>query len=96
MGIYKYIYLLSSFLRIFDLSTRSASKLKFVETQVNGRVSGLHCTWLVPCTRASSDDVDGLLTLRMDPLKEEHSTWRAWPNQYLRGHSIMLCGGTVA
>ncbi|KAI5658354.1 hypothetical protein M9H77_27147 [Catharanthus roseus] len=33
--------------------------LKFVENQVNGRVSGLHCTWLVPHTRASSDNVDG-------------------------------------
>ncbi|KAI5673865.1 hypothetical protein M9H77_14229 [Catharanthus roseus] len=38
--------------------------LKFVENQVSGRVSGLHCTWLVPRTRASSDDVDGFLTLR--------------------------------
>ncbi|KAI5669273.1 hypothetical protein M9H77_19126 [Catharanthus roseus] len=37
---------------------------------VNGRVTGLHSTWLVPCTRASSNDVDGLLTLRVDPLEE--------------------------
>ncbi|KAI5673639.1 hypothetical protein M9H77_14003 [Catharanthus roseus] len=70
--------------------------LKFVENQVNERVSGLHCTWLVPRTRASSDDVDGFLTLRVDPPKEERSTWRAWPNRYLRRHRIMLCGGTVA
>ncbi|KAI5658301.1 hypothetical protein M9H77_27094 [Catharanthus roseus] len=48
---------------------------------VNGRVSGLHCTWLVLRTRASSDDVDGFLTLRVDPLKEGRSTWRAWPNR---------------
>ncbi|KAI5670626.1 hypothetical protein M9H77_10990 [Catharanthus roseus] len=44
--------------------------------------------------RASSDDVDKFFTLRVDPLKEGHSTWKAWPNQYLRGHRIMLCGGT--
>ncbi|KAI5681974.1 hypothetical protein M9H77_03202 [Catharanthus roseus] len=50
----------------------------------------------VPHTRASSDDVDGFFTLRVDPLEEGRSTLRAWPNQYLRGHHIMLCGGTVA
>ncbi|KAI5673251.1 hypothetical protein M9H77_13615 [Catharanthus roseus] len=38
--------------------------LKFGENQVNGRASGMHCTWLVPRTRASSDDVDWFLTLR--------------------------------
>ncbi|KAI5666958.1 hypothetical protein M9H77_16811 [Catharanthus roseus] len=70
--------------------------LKFVENQVCGRVSGLHCTWLVLRIRASSDDVDGFLTLRVDPLEEGHSTLRAWPNRYLHGHRIMLCGGTVA
>ncbi|KAI5667936.1 hypothetical protein M9H77_17789 [Catharanthus roseus] len=43
---------------------------------------------------ASSDDVDGFLTLRVDPLEEGHSTLRAWPNQYLRGYRIMLCSGT--
>ncbi|KAI5658176.1 hypothetical protein M9H77_26969 [Catharanthus roseus] len=53
----------------------------FGENQVNGRVSGLHCTWLVPCTTASSEDVDRFLTLRVDPLKEGRSTWRAWPNR---------------
>ncbi|KAI5675700.1 hypothetical protein M9H77_06650 [Catharanthus roseus] len=51
--------------------------LKFVKNQVNGRVSGLHCTWLVPCTRVSSDDMDGFLTLRVDPLEERRSTLRA-------------------
>ncbi|KAI5682697.1 hypothetical protein M9H77_03925 [Catharanthus roseus] len=66
----------------------------FGENQVNKRVSGLHCMWLVPCTRASSNDGDEFLTLRMDPLKEGRSTWRAWPNRYLRGHRIMLCVGT--
>ncbi|KAI5665262.1 hypothetical protein M9H77_24585 [Catharanthus roseus] len=55
--------------------------LKFVENQVNGRVSGLHCTWLVPRTRASSDDVDGVLTLRVDPLEEGHRLRRVWPNR---------------
>ncbi|KAI5650355.1 hypothetical protein M9H77_36360 [Catharanthus roseus] len=50
--------------------------LKFIENQVNGCVSGLHCTWLVPRTRASSDDVDGFLTLRVDPLEEGRSTLR--------------------
>ncbi|KAI5650039.1 hypothetical protein M9H77_36044 [Catharanthus roseus] len=48
---------------------------------VNGRVSGLHCTWLVSRIRASFDDVDGFLTLRVDPLEEGCSTLRAWPNQ---------------
>ncbi|KAI5673193.1 hypothetical protein M9H77_13557 [Catharanthus roseus] len=38
-----------------DHSTRSAFRL--------------HCTWLVPRTRASSDDVDGFLTLRWIHLK---------------------------
>ncbi|KAI5664834.1 hypothetical protein M9H77_24157 [Catharanthus roseus] len=52
--------------------------LKFVENQVNG-FSRLHCTWLVPRTRASFDDVDGFLTLRVDPLEEGRSTLRAWP-----------------
>ncbi|KAI5681608.1 hypothetical protein M9H77_02836 [Catharanthus roseus] len=70
--------------------------LKFVENQVNGCVSRLHCTWLVPRTKASSNDVDGFLTLRVDPLEDGRSTLRAWPNRYLRGHRIMLCGGTVA
>ncbi|KAI5667377.1 hypothetical protein M9H77_17230 [Catharanthus roseus] len=70
-------------------------ELKFGENQVNGRVSGLHCTWLVPCTRASSDDVDGFLTLRVDPLEEGRSTLRAWPIRYLLGHRIMLYGGRL-
>ncbi|KAI5668253.1 hypothetical protein M9H77_18106 [Catharanthus roseus] len=65
--------------------------LKFVENQVNGRIRGLHCTWLVPRTRASSDDMDGFLTLRADLLEEGRSTLRTWPNRYLRGHRIMLC-----
>ncbi|KAI5655077.1 hypothetical protein M9H77_32264 [Catharanthus roseus] len=56
------------------------SGLKFVENQVNGHISGLHCTWLLPRTKASSDDVDGFLTLRVDPLEEGRSTLRAWPN----------------
>ncbi|KAI5650354.1 hypothetical protein M9H77_36359 [Catharanthus roseus] len=56
------------------------TSFKFVQNQVNGYVSGLHCTWLVPRTRASSDDVDGFLTLRVDPLEEGRSTLRAWPN----------------
>ncbi|KAI5652389.1 hypothetical protein M9H77_29576 [Catharanthus roseus] len=51
--------------------------------------------WLVSRTRASSDDVDGFFTLRVDPLEEGRSTWRAWPNWYLRGHRFMLCGGTA-
>ncbi|KAI5675247.1 hypothetical protein M9H77_06197 [Catharanthus roseus] len=55
--------------------------LKFGESQVNGRVSRLHCTWLVPRTRASFDDVDGFLTLMVDLLEEACSTLRAWPNR---------------
>ncbi|KAI5653144.1 hypothetical protein M9H77_30331 [Catharanthus roseus] len=64
-----------------DLNTRSTSRLKFVKNQVNVRISGLHCTWLVPRTRASSDDVNGFLTLRVNPLEEGCSTLRAWPNR---------------
>ncbi|KAI5682679.1 hypothetical protein M9H77_03907 [Catharanthus roseus] len=52
---------------------------RFGENQVNGRVSGLHCTWLVSRTRASSDDVDEFLTLKVDPLEEGRSTLRACP-----------------
>ncbi|KAI5675514.1 hypothetical protein M9H77_06464 [Catharanthus roseus] len=62
-----------------DLSTRSASSGRangpsLVKNQVNECVSGLHCTWLVPHTRASSDDVDELFTLRVDTLEEGRST----------------------
>ncbi|KAI5654905.1 hypothetical protein M9H77_32092 [Catharanthus roseus] len=63
------------------MKTSFQPRLKFVESQVNGCVSGLHCTWLVPRTKASSDDVDGFLTLRVDPLEEGRSTLRAWPNR---------------
>ncbi|KAI5666876.1 hypothetical protein M9H77_16729 [Catharanthus roseus] len=55
--------------------------LKFGENQVNGRIRGLHCTWLVPRTRASSNDVGRFLTVRVDPLNEGCSTGRAWPNR---------------
>ncbi|KAI5668111.1 hypothetical protein M9H77_17964 [Catharanthus roseus] len=63
------------------MKTSFGPGLKFVENQVNGRVSGLYCTWLVPRTRGSSDDVDEFLTLRVDPLEEGRSTLRAWPNR---------------
>ncbi|KAI5661639.1 hypothetical protein M9H77_20962 [Catharanthus roseus] len=66
------------------------SGLKFVENQVNGRVSGLHCTWLVPRTRASSDDVDGFLTLRVDPLEEGCNTLRAWPNRAVVSNRALI------
>ncbi|KAI5657532.1 hypothetical protein M9H77_26325 [Catharanthus roseus] len=46
--------------------------------------------------RASSDDVDGFFDFEVDLLEEGRSTWRAWPNRYLRGHCIMLYGGTAA
>ncbi|KAI5649479.1 hypothetical protein M9H77_35484 [Catharanthus roseus] len=55
--------------------------LKFVEKQVNGRVSGLHCTRLVPRTRASFDDADEFLTLRVDPLEEGRRLRRVWLNR---------------
>ncbi|KAI5663751.1 hypothetical protein M9H77_23074 [Catharanthus roseus] len=42
-------------------------------------------------TRASSDDVDGFLTLKVDPLKEGRSSWRAWPNRLqLPGIEVVL------
>ncbi|KAI5662472.1 hypothetical protein M9H77_21795 [Catharanthus roseus] len=50
----------------------------------------------VPRTRASSDDVDRFLTLRVDPFEEGRSTWRVWPNRYLREHRIKLCSGSAA
>ncbi|KAI5668885.1 hypothetical protein M9H77_18738 [Catharanthus roseus] len=49
---------------------------------VFGSARGVHCTWLVPCTRASSDGVDD-----SDP-KE------VWPIG-VYGHHIMLCCGTA-
>ncbi|KAI5666896.1 hypothetical protein M9H77_16749 [Catharanthus roseus] len=68
------------------------SRLKFGENQVNGRVSGLHCTWLVSRTRVSSDEVDGFLTLRVDPLKEARSTLRAWPKcAVVCNRALVLC-----
>ncbi|KAI5657692.1 hypothetical protein M9H77_26485 [Catharanthus roseus] len=57
--------------------------LKFVENQVNRRISGLHCTWLDLRTRASSDNMDGFLTLMVDPLEEGRRPGRVWPNRYL-------------
>ncbi|KAI5658058.1 hypothetical protein M9H77_26851 [Catharanthus roseus] len=46
-------------------------------------------------SRASSDDVDGFLTLRVDPLEEGHSTLREWPNRLAwNGASIPItCRG---
>ncbi|KAI5663092.1 hypothetical protein M9H77_22415 [Catharanthus roseus] len=37
-------------------------------------VRGLHCTWLVPYTRASSNDVDDFRLGSVDPLEEGRST----------------------
>ncbi|KAI5666216.1 hypothetical protein M9H77_16069 [Catharanthus roseus] len=62
------------------MKTSFRPRLKFVENQVNRRVIGLHCTWLVPHTRASSDDVDGFLILKVDPLEEGRRPRRVWPN----------------
>ncbi|KAI5664530.1 hypothetical protein M9H77_23853 [Catharanthus roseus] len=60
--------------------------LNFGENQVNGRVSELHYTLLVPRTWVSSDDVDRFLTLRIDPLEEGRSTMKAWPNRLTQDH----------
>ncbi|KAI5664316.1 hypothetical protein M9H77_23639 [Catharanthus roseus] len=68
---------------------------EFVQEQVNA-AQGFHRQNDLYSNTVSSDDVDGFLTLRVDPLEEGRSTLRAWPNQYLHGHRIMLYGGTVA
>ncbi|KAI5676109.1 hypothetical protein M9H77_07059 [Catharanthus roseus] len=41
---------------------------------VFGSVRGLHCTWLVPRTRPSSNGLDGFRLERVDPLEEGRST----------------------
>ncbi|KAI5671332.1 hypothetical protein M9H77_11696 [Catharanthus roseus] len=73
-----------------DPSTRSAfkrvHKLHFI------MVRGLHCTWLVPSTRAFSDGVD-------DSDSKEWIHWKRGVDRGgcfpigVRGHRIMLCGG---
>ncbi|KAI5653255.1 hypothetical protein M9H77_30442 [Catharanthus roseus] len=46
--------------------------------------------------RASSDDVDGLLTLRVDPLEEGRSTLRAWPNRaVICNRSLVWCSAGI-
>ncbi|KAI5682561.1 hypothetical protein M9H77_03789 [Catharanthus roseus] len=69
-----------------------------------GAESGSTISMVIACSdlsirsasRASGNDVDGFLTLRVDPLEEGRSTWRAWPNWYLHGNCIMLNGGMAA
>ncbi|KAI5666770.1 hypothetical protein M9H77_16623 [Catharanthus roseus] len=48
---------------------------------VFGSVRGLHCTWLVPRTRASSDGVDDSDSGEWIHLKRGVIPWRAWPNR---------------
>ncbi|KAI5673839.1 hypothetical protein M9H77_14203 [Catharanthus roseus] len=43
-------------------------------------VRGLHCTWLVPSMRASSDGVDDLDSGEWIHLKRGIVPWRTWPN----------------
>ncbi|KAI5683410.1 hypothetical protein M9H77_04638 [Catharanthus roseus] len=59
---------------------------------VFGSVRGLHCTWLVPRMRASSDGVDDLDSGEWIHLKRGVDRRGCGPID-LRGHRIMLCGG---
>ncbi|KAI5675568.1 hypothetical protein M9H77_06518 [Catharanthus roseus] len=59
---------------------------------VFGSVRGLHCTWLVPSTRASSDSVDDSDPGEWIHLKRGIDRGGCGPIG-LRGHCIMLCGG---
>ncbi|KAI5661181.1 hypothetical protein M9H77_20504 [Catharanthus roseus] len=63
-------------LQVKDLSTRSASRCGYSSgcDHVYGSVRGLHCTWLVPHTKASSDDVDSFRLGRVDLLEERRNT----------------------
>ncbi|KAI5654808.1 hypothetical protein M9H77_31995 [Catharanthus roseus] len=55
-----------------------------------GSVRGLHCTWLVPRTRASSDGVDDSDSRKWIHLKRGVDREGCGPIG-LRGHRIMLC-----
>ncbi|KAI5681607.1 hypothetical protein M9H77_02835 [Catharanthus roseus] len=59
---------------------------------VFGSVRGLHCTWLVPRTRASSDGVDDSDSREWIHLKRGVDRGGCGLIS-LRGHRIMLCGG---
>ncbi|KAI5658631.1 hypothetical protein M9H77_27424 [Catharanthus roseus] len=59
---------------------------------VFGNFRGLHCTWLVPRTRASSDGVDDLNSGEWIHLKRGIDHRECGPIG-LRGHRIMHCGG---
>ncbi|KAI5666728.1 hypothetical protein M9H77_16581 [Catharanthus roseus] len=48
---------------------------------VFGSVRGLHCTWLVSHTRASSNGMDDLDSGEWIHLKRGIVPWRAWPNR---------------
>ncbi|KAI5664426.1 hypothetical protein M9H77_23749 [Catharanthus roseus] len=55
-------------------------------------VRGLHCTWLIPYTRASSDGMDDSDSGEWSHLKRGVDRRGCGPIG-LRGHCIMLCGG---
>ncbi|KAI5658608.1 hypothetical protein M9H77_27401 [Catharanthus roseus] len=59
---------------------------------VFGSAKRLHCTWLVPCTRASSDGVDDLDSGEWIHLKRGVDRRGCGPIG-LRGYRVMLCGG---
>ncbi|KAI5673488.1 hypothetical protein M9H77_13852 [Catharanthus roseus] len=55
---------------------------------------GLHCTWLVPRIKASSDEVDGFRLGRVDPLEEGRSTIEGLAQSvYVDTASRSACGG---
>ncbi|KAI5654398.1 hypothetical protein M9H77_31585 [Catharanthus roseus] len=59
---------------------------------VFGSIRGLHCKWLVPRTRASSDGVDVSDSGEWIHLKRGVDRGGCGPIG-LRGHRIILCGG---
>ncbi|KAI5664374.1 hypothetical protein M9H77_23697 [Catharanthus roseus] len=97
-----------SLYRIIASDLHSAGKMVFLFTNTNkkpfrsgvnssydlvfGSVRGLHCMWLVPRTRASSDGVDVSNSGEWIHLKRDVDS-RGYGPIGLRGHRIMLCGG---
>ncbi|KAI5654009.1 hypothetical protein M9H77_31196 [Catharanthus roseus] len=53
-----------------------------------GSVRGLYCMWLVPHTRASSDDMDSYRLLRVDPLKRRNSIFEGFSPTDIDDHLV--------
>ncbi|KAI5654597.1 hypothetical protein M9H77_31784 [Catharanthus roseus] len=77
--------------RIIVQDLHSEESTNLVLDHVFGSVRGLHCTWLVPRTRASSDSVDVSDSGKWIYLKRGIDC-EGCGLISLRGHRIMLCG----